>query len=327
MNRWAVGIAVGASVMAGWADVTVREADGRVRIEIDGALFTEYTYQNVARPYLYPVIGPTGAPMTRDWPMLKTTHETTDHVHHKGLWFAHGSMNGVDCWSEQKGFGKTVHSKFLELKSGPDEGLIRSLNEWVAPSGTVLCTDERLLRFRADKEVRTIDYEITLIASHGALTIGDTKEGSMSIRLPTTMSAGGKDGKGHIITSAGLKDAEAWGKPADWVDYWGPVGGQTVGVAIFDSPRNPRHPTRWHVRTYGLFAANPFGLKPFDKTAKASGDLTLPPGERVTFRYRFVFHAGDEQAARIAERYRQYAPEEGPKSTSGATSRTATAVP
>jgi hypothetical protein len=66
---------------------------------------------------------------------------------------------------------------------------------------------------------------------------------------------------------------------------------------MFDNPQNPRHPTRWHVRTYGLFAANPFGLKPFDKTAKASGDLKLAPGERVTFRYRFVFHAGDEQAA------------------------------
>lgn len=307
MNRWALLIVIGAGVMAANAEITVREADGKVRVEADGALFAAYNYQSVARPYLYPVVGPTGVPMTRDWPMVKTTNETTDHVHHKGLWFAHGNMNGVDCWSEQKGFGKTVHSKFLELKSGPDEGLIRSLNEWVAPSGTVICTDERLIRFRAQKDGRIIDYEITLIASHGSLTIGDTKEGSMAIRLPTTMSVSGKAGKGHIVTSENLKDADAWGKPASWVDYWGPVGGQTVGVAMFDNPQNPRHPTRWHVRTYGLFAANPFGLKPFDKTAKASGDLKLAPGERVTFRYRFVFHAGDEQAAKIADLYRQYA--------------------
>lgn len=306
MRRWALLIAIGASAASVRADVAVKEADGRVRVEVGGALFTAYNYQDVARPYLYPVIGPAGTPMTRDWPMVKTTNETTDHVHHKGLWFAHGNMNGVDCWSEQKGFGKTVHSKFLELKSGPDEGLIRSLNEWVAPSGTVICTDERLLRFRGEKDVRTIDYEITLIASHGTLTVGDTKEGSMSIRLPTTMSASGKDGKGHIVTSEGLKDAAAWGKPANWVDYWGPVGGQTVGVAIFDNPQNPRHPTRWHVRTYGLFAANPFGLKHFDKQAKTSGDLKLAPGERVTFRYRFVFHSGDEQAAKIADLYRLY---------------------
>lgn len=59
------------------------------------------------------------------------------------------------------------------------------------------------------------------------------------------------------------------------------------------------------------------GLKDFKRT----------PGERVTFRYRFVFYADDEKTAKIAERYQRYAPEEGTKSTSGATSRTTTAVP
>jgi hypothetical protein len=288
------------------ADIAVHEAKGKVRVEIDGALFTEYNYQSVARPFLYPVIGPGGASMTRDWPMVKTGGDTTDHVHHKGLWFAHGSVNGVDFWSEQKAYGKTVHQTFLALTSGEKEGVIRTLNAWVAPSGTVVCTDERLIRFRSDKEVREIDYEITLIASHGTLTLGDTKEGTMAIRLPTTLSVSGTRAQGHIVTSEGARDGEAWGKPANWVDTWGPVDGKTVGVAIFDHPSNPRHPTRWHVRTYGLFAANPFGLKPFDKKAKESGDLTLAPGGRVTFRYRFVLHAGDAQAARIAERYTAY---------------------
>jgi hypothetical protein len=308
MNRWPVKIAlVACATVAARADITVREADGQVRVEADGALFTEYHYQNVARPCLFPVLGPGGAPMTRSWPMVKTTNEPTDHVHHKGLWFAHGSVNGWDFWSEQKAFGKTVHRKFLALQSGREAGSLRALNDWVSPSGTVVCTDERLLRFRAEKEVRTIDYEITLIASHGELRLGDTKEGSMAIRLPATLSVSGTNGLGHIVTSAGLRDGAAWGKPAEWVDYWGPVAGQTVGVALFDHPQNPRHPTRWHVRTYGLFAANPFGLKHFDKTAPGSGDLTLKPGERVTFRYRFVFHMDDEKAAKIAELYRQYA--------------------
>ena len=310
--RVCVVLAVVAAVAA-WAEagVTVKEADGNVRVEIDGSLFTEYHYNHVARPFLYPVIGPQGEPMTRNWPMIKTTNETMDHVHHKGLWFAHGNVNGVDFWSEQKQFGKTVHQKFLALESGRDEGVIRTQNAWVAPSGTVVCTDERLMRFHADAQARMIDYEITLIASHGAVTLGDTKEGSMSIRLPSTMSAGGTNALGHIVTSAGLRDGAAWGKPAEWVEYYGPVGGKTVGVAIFDHPQNPRHPTRWHVRTYGLFAANPFGLRPFDKQAKGSGDFKLAPGERVTFRYRFVFHTGDEKAAGIPARYAQYAQSAG----------------
>jgi hypothetical protein len=303
---WTLVVGAGSLACAACAEVSIKEENGTVRVEIGGSLFTEYHYQDVARPFLYPVIGPDGTPMTRNWPMVKTTNEPTDHVHHKGLWFAHGNVNGVDFWSEQKAYGKTVHQRFLDLKSGQEEGVIRSLNAWAAPSGTVVCTDERLIRFRAARGVREIDYEITLIASHGNLTIGDTKEGSMSIRLPASLSVSGTNGLGHIITSEGLKDGAAWGKPASWVDYYGPVNGKTVGVAMFDHPQNPRHPTRWHVRTYGLFAANPFGLRPFDKQAKESGDLTLAAGERVTFRYRFVFHAGDERQAEIGARYLSY---------------------
>lgn len=310
-----LGIVVAGLAVSAFADegIVLKEAGGTVRVEIGGDLFTEYHYQNVARPFLYPVIGPGGAPMTRDWPMVKTTNEPTDHVHHKGLWFAHGDINGIDFWSEQKAFGKTVHQKFLELSSGKEVGVIRSLDTWVGPTGTVVCTDERTIRFHADKEVRMIDYEITLIASHGKLKLGDTKEGSMAIRLPATMSVSGTNGHGHIVTSEGVRDEAAWGKRAKWVDYAGPVAGKTVGVALFDHPQNPRHPTWWHVRTYGLFAANALGEHHFEKKPAGTGDMKLASGERVTFRYRFVFHAGDEKTARIQERYEAYCHEQSGK--------------
>jgi hypothetical protein len=304
-------VAVGGTWAATAAsDVKFTDAGGKVRVEVGGQLFTEYHYKDVARPYLYPIIGPTGAGLTRNWPMQKTTNETTDHVHHKGLWYAHGNVNGVDCWSEQKAFGKTVHEKFLSL-AGKE---IRERCQWVDNAGKVLCSDERVIRFHSHGAERVIDFEITLIASHGPVTFGDTKEGSMSIRLPLTMSVKGKGAQGHIVTSAGLRDVAAWGKPAAWVDYAGPVAGQVVGVAIFDAPSNPRHPTTWHVRDYGLFAANPFGLHDFDKSKpKGAGDLKLAADERVTFKYRFVFHTGDEKAGRVAELYKEYAAGQGAK--------------
>lgn len=301
----AVAVLIGGVAVATAADdVVLTDAGGKVRVEIGGALFTEYHYQDVARPYLYPIIGPGGAGMTRNWPMQTTTNEPTDHVHHKGLWYAHGNVNGVDCWSEQKAFGKTVHEKFLALGGG----VIRELCNWVDHEGKVLCSDERTIRFQAHAAVRVVDFEITLIASHGPVTFGDTKEGSMAIRLPATMSVKGKGAQGHIVTSAGQRDVAAWGTAAEWVDYHGPVDGQECGVAIFDAPQNPRHPTTWHVRDYGLFAANPFGLHDFKKgLPKGAGDLKLAAGERATFRYRFVFHAGDEKAGQVAERYREFA--------------------
>ena len=96
------------------------------------------------------------------------------------------------------------------------------------------------------------------------------------------------------------------GQPANWVDYWAKIDSHTVGVAIFDHPKNPRHPTRWHARDYGLIAANPFGLHHFADQPEGTGDMTIPAGQSVTFRYRFLFHDGDPVQADIPARYRQY---------------------
>ena len=76
-------------------------------------------------------------------------------------------------------------------------------------------------------------------------------------------------------TAADRLNAAAWGQPAAWVDYHGPIDGKTVGIAILNHPSSFRYPTHWHVRTYGLFAANPFGLHEFPGGKKADGTLTL----------------------------------------------------
>jgi hypothetical protein len=292
------------------AGIEITRLEDRLRVEINGELFTEYFFKDVPRPYCYPLIGPGNVPMTRDWPMKETPGEERDHRHHRSLWFAHGAMNGQDFWSEEKGFGKTVHEEFLEVKSGQDIGVIKSRNKWVAADGTVVCTDERTLRIYNPGRTpeRLFDFEITLFASNGDLTFGDTKEGTMAVRLAETMRLTRSAGKGHIVNSAGGRDGRTWGKRADWCDYYGPVGGKIVGVAIFDHPQNPRHPTWWHVRDYGLFTANPFGKHDFEGLAdKHAGDLTVPAGQSVTFRYRFYLHEGDEQQAKVAERYKEYA--------------------
>jgi len=289
--------------------VQITKLEDRLRVEINGKLFTEYYFKDVPRPYCYPLIGPGDVAMTRNWPMKDTPGEEHDHPHHRSLWFAHGSMNGHDFWSEAKSFGKEVHDDFLEVKSGKDAGVIKERNKWVAADGTVVCTDERTLRFYNPGSVneRVLDFEITLFASNGDLTLGDTKEGTMAVRLAETMRLKGKVGKGHIVNSNGVRDGQTWSKKANWVDYYGPVDDKIVGIAMFDHPQNPRHPTWWHVRDYGLFAANPFGQHDFEPgTEKGAGNLTVPAGKSITFRYRFYLHEGDDQQAKVAERYEQY---------------------
>ena len=128
----------------------------------------------------------------------------------------------------------------------------------------------------------------------------------MAIRLAPTMRLKGDVGQGHIVNSAGDKDKDTWGKRAAWCDYYGPVNGRTNGVAIFEHPSNPKYPTWWHVRDYGLFAANPFGVHDFEKKPEGAGDITVPAGQDFTLKYRFFFHAGDTEQAEIQQVYEDY---------------------
>ncbi len=292
--------------------VQITELTDRLRIEIDGKFFTEYFFKDVPRPYCYPIMGPGDVPMTRNYPMKELAEEEHDHPHHRSLWFAHGDMNGVDFWAEKENSGKTVHQKFVKVSSGKKSGVIHSQNNWVAKDGKVIATDDRTLRFSGNANQQVVDYDITLHASNGELKMGDTKEGTMALRLAETMRLAqpkGKTGKGHIVNSEGVRDGETWGKRAAWVDYYGPVNDQIVGVAMFDHPKNPQYPTWWHVRDYGLFAANPYGVHDFEKMPKGAGDYVIPAGKNVTYRYRLVFHKGDEKEAGIADLFKSYSAE------------------
>jgi len=291
----------------GTSGVKITKKEKTLRVDINGKLFTEYCFKDVPRPYFYPVIGPTGEPIIRHWPMKEGKDEAQDHVHHRSLWFTHGEINGHDFWGEGGRSGKIVHDKFLKVTYGRDMGVIQANNKYVARDGQIICTDTRTHRFynRADGQI--MDFEITFHASEGKVVLGDTKEGSMAIRLAPTMRLKGEVGKGHILNSEGHRDGETWGKRAAWCDYYGPVEDQIVGVAIFDHPQNQKHPTWWHVRDYGLFTANPFGVHDFEKKPEGTGDITIGAGESLAFKYRFYFHKGDTNQAKVAEHYREYA--------------------
>ena len=61
-------------------------------VKIDGQLFTEYLVRSGTKPILWPIIGPTGKPMTRDYPLRDRAGEKTDHPHQRSLWFTHGDV-------------------------------------------------------------------------------------------------------------------------------------------------------------------------------------------------------------------------------------------
>jgi hypothetical protein len=307
------------------AEVKLTRLDDRVRVEIAGELFTEYVFTGANRPYLHPVRAADGTPMTRDFPMKRQTGEDEDHPHHRSLWFAHSDVNGVDFWNEDNAGsprpkGKIVHDALLEANSG-GVGLIRARNRWVAPDGRVYCTDDRTIRFAGDANQRTIDFEVILRApSDAPVDFNDDKDGVLALRLaPWLNMPRGKaarkftGGQGQIVNAKGDRDASAWGKRAEWCDFHAERNGRVYGVAIFNHPQNLRHPTWWHARDYGLFAANPFGWADFDRTAKPdAGNYRIPAGGSLTLRYRVLLHSGDEKTALLAEHYAEYAAAKSP---------------
>jgi hypothetical protein len=302
-----------------FAAVDVKTLEDRVRIEIDGKLFTEFRMTGATHVYYWPVIGPGGAKMTRSWPMAEVPGEEHDHPHHRSLWFAHGLVNGVDFWSETTTFkgtpkhplGRIEHDKILEAKGGAEFGILKTSQKWIAPDDSTPVTSTQTLKVysRPDSE-RLFDFEVTLTAGDKDAVFGETKEGAAAIRIAESMRLKGPKatpGAGKIVNSEGDTDGAVWGKRAKWVDMSGPIDGKILGITFMDHPKNPRHPTRWHARDYGLFAANPFCEKDMDKNQPTgAGDFTLKAGQSVTFRYRILIHEGDAAAAKASERYQSF---------------------
>lgn len=292
--------------------VSIVRQEGVLVVRFGGELFTEYHYADTRRPYLYPVNAPGGVPVTRGYPMEERPDEARDHPHHQSLWFAHGDVNGFDFWHGGKGNERIQHDEILQVEAKGDVGLVRVRNLWLAGEGEgeLVLTEERTMRFGETSGGRTIDFELELAAPEDReVRFGDTKEGTMALRLAPSLRLRGKVAQGRALNSEGLRDGECWGKRAAWVDYSGPVGDAILGVAIFDHPDNPRHPTWWHARDYGLFAANPFGVHDFEKKPAGTGDLVVPPGESLVLRYRVWIHEGEGEAAALQEAFEEYAAE------------------
>lgn len=293
--------------------VALKPGDTGMRIEIDGQLFSEYIVAGTPRPFMYPVIGAGGESVVRNFPMRSDVEgEAKDHKHHRALWFAHGSVNGMDFWSEEKQFGRQEHVAFGNSKADGNKAKFTADTRWVTADGKCVMTDSRKITVTALPEgEKLLDFDITLKASEGDVVLGDTKEGTMAIRLCQSLSLKGDGAQGHAYNSADDKQKDIWGKHADWVCYYGPdPKGNAVGVVIFSHPSNLRSPTTWHARDYGLFAVNPFGLHDFEGLKKGDqdgkGDYKIAKGDALQLRYRFYFAKGKPKPEALEAKFKEY---------------------
>lgn len=287
--------------------VRIERKEDRLDILLSDVLLTSYHIaSSFPRPFFYPLYGPDGIPVTRNYPMAEVEGESKDHKHHRSLWVAHGDVNGVDNWSEEEGHGRQLHREFLDVRNGVVKGRILEKLDWVDAEGRKVLEEEREISFyNLLSPLRIIDFRICFTATEGDVVFGDTKEGGiLSIRVASEME--GSRG-GRIENSyGGVGEKETWGKRAQWCDYSGIVKGKKLGIAVLDHPYNFRHPTYWHVRDYGLFTANPFGVSYFTGNPQNRGDFRLVKNGKLEFRYRLLIHKGDAKEAKVEEHFLNY---------------------
>lgn len=299
--------------------------ENKVDVMVAGSHFTSLIFpSDMEKPTLYPINAANGQTVTRGFPIAPRDGERTDHPHHVGLWLNYESVNGLDFWNnsynipadKKVNYGWIRNVKIGKTAGGQREGRLSYSANWESQAKKVLLKEETTLIFSGNDKDRTIDRITTLTAQKETVSFKDVKDGMLGLRVTkelempsdkveeftdsqgnlTKVSASGNGANGNYLTSAGKIGNDAWGTRGNWCIMYGKKADQAISVAIIDHPKNPGYPTYWHARDYGLFAANPLGQKVFSN-GKENLNLSLNPGQSVTFRYRIIITSGETVSA------------------------------
>lgn len=292
--------------------VKITQSPTALDITIDGKPFTTYRYvptpEDFAwhRPYFYPVLSADGVELTSDQWRLREKQPTEelknkiDHPHHRSVWISHGDVNGIDHWSHQMA-NQQKHLKFIKVEG---DRFVEELDWEGKEDRKPVLVEVRTVRVLAYPDgARAIDVTSVITAPNAdavfkvkPLNVNGVEAGWLAARVPPSFVAGMKDGKSQLTSSAGANgELECRTKPANWCDFSGPAAdGKTFGVALFDHPENPGHPTPFHARAWGLL------------THIGTHDWTLKKGQPQPLRHRLLFHPGDARSAKLDERYKEF---------------------
>lgn len=288
-----------------WFRPKLRVTDEQVVVH--GAYYFVFLLYDAAaaRPHIATLCGASGRNVVDVSP--------PDHLHHRGVWWGHGDVNGVDFYLELPGGegppdrGQIVHRDWVEvIDEAPHLGFVEAL-DWVDHRGETLVAERRrVVLHLADDDQYTVDLDSTYRAETD-LTFGDTKESVLpGIRLaePLTVQGGGR----LTNSEGGDGEEETMGVAARWLDASGTrtvpfLGGEvTEGIAVLVHPGNPQYPARFFARAYG--PVSPFPGHHFFE------DRKLEEGRELRLRHRLVVHRGDAEEADIDGKHRAYAEEE-----------------
>ncbi len=257
----------------------ISEKDKKFDVYLDERLFTSCVYSDkFIRPFMGPVYTSFGKTFTR----YADFHE--EHPHQRSVFVGIGDINGIDFWNEKgEGKGKMVYDSTVSLKDGNVAEIAVKLIWKSADTDEPYLDEIRTMTFEKKDDCIAVNISIELTASYDEIRVGKTKEaGPLGVRVTDEIRA---DANGCFVNSeGGLNEEFCWGKTAKWCNYSGCVDGRKIGIAFYDRKVNSEYPTAWHIRNYGLMAANNLFFK---------GGYVLKKGETVKYNYLLCFWEND----------------------------------
>ena len=244
------------------------------------------------RPYFYPLIGPSGLPLTR------MGHPgAPNHDHHRSIWFAHHQVLGIDFWADG-GEARIRQKEWLCYQDGNDAAEMACHLQWFDGHDPAPLIDQRVFVSVASDQAEgtLVELQCELSSVAESLELGKTNFGLLAVRVARSISAVFGDG---VLTGSDGSQTEAnlFGKPSAWIDYSGSVdAGVTEGITYFDHPSNPSFPSKWHVRDDGWMGAS----------ICRDNSILLSRSEPLALRYLLHAHSGGADLQRAGEVAKQF---------------------
>jgi hypothetical protein len=289
---------------------------GEASVERHGREISRYYFgPDLYRPFLYPLIGPSGKSLTR----MGHPRDPNGHSHHNSVWVSHHDVGGVGFWNDAStSKGRIIHQRVLQYEDAEDEALIQVVNAWKDDEGRgrTLLEETRTMRFQPGRRREwLLVLDIELAAPKEPVTLGKTNFGLVGVRMAKTI--GVHDGGGTIRSSeGGINEPQVHEKPARWCDYSGPIAREgdddrlpqersdsTSGISLFDHPSNPNHPTVFHVRDDGWMGS----------ALTFAAPRTIEPGSPLKLRYGLWVHVGVPGPDKINKQFDDFAKIGDPK--------------
>lgn len=221
-------------------------AGGQAQLKDGRGVRVQYVYGgeglNAFKPYVRELLSPNGVNPLRD--------NVPDHIHHHGLMFAM-AIDGVDFWSETKNCGRQVQQAISTASrsvDGQSVSAVTAVIDWTKADGkTTVATEKRKIELYSMPAGPTlVSWRTQLSPPAGAesITITGSHYFGLGMRFVKSMDNASTftfaDPNAASLTVRGDERLT----PSAWAACTGAVDGNTVTVAMFDHPDNPR-PALW----------------------------------------------------------------------------------